>query len=212
MLMPLSASAQVLISELMYDLAEGSDAGREWIEVYNAGASPLTLTDWKLYENGTNHKVTAVQGGEILAPGMYAIIAGDVGKFKADHPMLSGQLFDSAFSLSNTGESFALRDSAGVDIDSVTYTSVLGANGTGDSLQRMQLVSGGGFSAGIPTPGIGIPASGLVKKPPKEDKKSTAVPKKKSSAKGTIPVAVEPAIVGEPAEQVSADTEGHVAG
>jgi len=37
--LPLSVSAQVVISEIMYDLPQdsGADGGREWVEVYNSG-------------------------------------------------------------------------------------------------------------------------------------------------------------------------------
>jgi hypothetical protein len=163
---PAFLHAQVVITEIMYDLAEGSDSGREWVEVYNAGGTPVALTAWKVFESGTNHKITAVSGGEVLAPGAYALIADNVEKFKVDVPAFSGQLFDSAFSLSNDGETIALRDGKLVESDSVSYTNQI-ANGTGDSLQRL---SSDTFDAGMPTPGNPIPDDGLTKAPPKPSK------------------------------------------
>jgi len=145
---PVSALAQVSITEIMYDL-EGSDSGREWAEVFNGGGSVVDLADWRFFEGETNHKLTAVQGGSALASGGYAVITDNATQFLGDHVGFSGVLFDSSFSLSNTGESLALRDSALADIDSVTYSSERGATGNGLSLQK----SGGSWIAALPTPG-----------------------------------------------------------
>ncbi|HEV8592664.1 MAG TPA: lamin tail domain-containing protein [Pyrinomonadaceae bacterium] len=168
---PFSAYADDVITEIMYDLQEGSDGGREWIEVYNAGNTAVTLTDWKLFENGTNHKIS---GEGVLTPGAYAVIADNPSKFKNDWPSFAGLMFDSAFSLGNEGESISLRDGALVDLASAVFSSGLGGNGTGDSLQRLE--TGAPFRAGIPTPGAEIPAGGLVQTPSKKEsrKSSTA--------------------------------------
>lgn len=153
-LFPSAVSAQVVISEIMYDLESGSDSGREWVEVFNTGGSTVTLTEWKLFENGTNHALTAYSGSEEIPSGAYAIIADNPANFLADNPGFSGSVFDSAFSLSNTGETLILRccGSDLLDKDSVTYSSAMGAQGDGKTLQRS---SGGSFSALAPTPGSG---------------------------------------------------------
>ncbi len=203
---PAFVSAQVVISEIMYDQAEGSDSGREWIEVYNAGAVSVPLADWKVFENGTNHKITAVVGGEALATGAYAVIADNAEKFKADHPAFSGQLFDSAFSLSNGGETIALHDKALGESDSVAYADTMGGSGTGDSLQRVQLISGTAFSAGTPTPGVPIPASGLVKSPVKEKKSSL----KTKTPKATSVISA-PDIVGDTSPKAEPTAENQTA-
>ena len=39
---PSLASAQVVINEVMYN-PQGSDSGREWVELYNQGSSDVTL-------------------------------------------------------------------------------------------------------------------------------------------------------------------------
>ncbi|MDP3735604.1 MAG: lamin tail domain-containing protein [bacterium] len=145
---PISVLAQVSIVEIMYDL-EGSDSGREWVEVFNGGGSDVDLFDWRFFEGETNHKLTTVQGGSALAPGGYAVIADNATQFLGDHAGFSGVLFDSSFSLGNTGELLALRDGALADTDSVTYSSEWGAVGDGLSLQK----SGGSWIAASPTPG-----------------------------------------------------------
>src|SRR4051812_27298350 len=96
------ALAQVVINEVMYDLP-GTDTGREWIEVYNGGSSSVDLSGWKLFEASTTHALTNVSGGTTLSAGGYAIIADDASKFLIDWPSFAGTLFDSVFSLSNTG-------------------------------------------------------------------------------------------------------------
>lgn len=157
--MPSVVFAQVVITEIMYDLRDGPDGGREWIEVYNASAANITLITWKVVENDRNHKISAVQGA--FTPGTYAIIADNAAKFQADHPTFSGTLFDSAFSLNNDGERIALVDSSGRDVDNVVYTKSMGGAGSGDSLQLTDT----GFLPGMPTPGEGVPAEGLTPTP-----------------------------------------------
>ncbi|OHA14078.1 MAG: hypothetical protein A2909_02665 [Candidatus Tagabacteria bacterium RIFCSPLOWO2_01_FULL_39_11] len=148
---PHVAGAQVVINEIMYDL-EGSDTGREWIEIFNTGSEPVDLASWKLYENDTNHKIdSAREGGDfIISPGKYAVIADDAAVFFTDWPNFSGTVFDSSFSLKNTGENIIFRDSNLGDIDSVNYNPEWGANGDGNSLQK---INGGWVVAG-PTPGV----------------------------------------------------------
>lgn len=134
----------------MYDL-EGSDTGREWIEVLNDGPSAIDISGFKLFEGGVNHTLSIVSGSAVLSPGSYAVIADDPEKFKADWPSFSGILFDSAFSLSNSGETLTLKDASVSEEDTVSYSSSSGAAGDGLSLVR----SGSEFSAATPSPGSG---------------------------------------------------------
>lgn len=130
------ASAQILISEIMYN-PEGSDTGKEWIEIYNNGSELADLTGWKLFEADTNHKIiSAEEGGSLEIPAnSYAIIVDNADKFKENYSSFSGLVFDSVYSLSNTGENLILRDGELNDIDSLNYVSDWGANGDGNSLQ-----------------------------------------------------------------------------
>lgn len=156
LLLPTAAVAQVVISEIMYDLPVGSDSGREWIEVFNSGSTAVTLTEWKMFEGGVNHSISPYTGSETLGSGTYAVISDNPAKFLEDWPTYSGPLFDSAFSLSNTGEALALRccGSDLVDKDSIMYSSGIGASGDGNSLRRMS-ASDASLTALSPTPGMG---------------------------------------------------------
>lgn len=128
--------ANVFISEIMYDL-EGSDNGREWVEIKNNGIQ-VDLTGWKFFEANVNHGLTLVQGNVSIPQNEFAIIADNAEKFLLDWPNFSGTIFDSSFSLSNTGETIILRDAGLADIDSVSYSSDWGAGGDANSLQKIE--------------------------------------------------------------------------
>jgi len=154
---PKIVSANVVINEIMYDLEEGSDTGREWVEIFNNSEGPFDLTDWRFFEGGVNHKLTLNQGNVILSPDEYAIIADNSDKFLIDNPDYSGTLFDSAFSFKNDGESIVLKDNNLTVIDEVTYSSSWGAGGNGRSLQRKDANKNSNdptnWGTGNPTPG-----------------------------------------------------------
>ena len=140
--------ASPLISEVMYSLP-GDDTGREWTEVANASTIPLQLTNWFLYENGVNHRIRAVTGLDIVPAGGVALICSDALGFLTDNPGFSGNLFESSFELSNTGETISLRDHNKNTVDAITYSSSMGGNGDGNSLHRV----GASLVAMAPTPG-----------------------------------------------------------
>ncbi len=142
------ASARIVIDEIMYDVS-GSDAGAEWIEIHNEGKESVNFSKWKFSEGNSNHGLTAIKGGPVIIPGEYAVIVDDPDKFKIDWPDFPGMIFDSTFSLSNTGETLALKDSSLNLSDQVSYLSSWGANGDGKSLQHVDEKWG----IGAPTPG-----------------------------------------------------------
>lgn len=145
---PFVSSAQVRITEIMYDTS-GTDTGREWIEVYNEGSEPVDLSLWKFYEGNVAHKLTPL-GAAILDPLAFAILADVPSKFQIDNPSFAGLLFDSVFSLGNEGETLVMRNPDGVDVDTVSYTSAVGAKGDGMSLQKSMA---GEWIAATPTVG-----------------------------------------------------------
>src|SRR3989344_973530 len=103
-------SGKIVISEIMYDLKNGSDDGREWIEVYNNSDTSVDLSTFKFFEANTNHKLISVAGEENIPSLDYALIVSNAEKFQTDWPAFSGTIFDSTFSLSNTGENLILKD------------------------------------------------------------------------------------------------------
>lgn len=151
---PISAGASVRISEVMYDVP-GTDTGREWVEIINEG-STMDLTTLRLFEAGVNHKITAWERtAGMLTTGAYAVIADNPAKFLEDWPTYSGPLFDSAFSLSNTGEDLEIRDGEGITLSAVRYPTELGGGGDGNTLHY----NGSVWSVGTPTPGAAFGGS-----------------------------------------------------
>lgn len=147
---PFISRADVSISEIMYD-PPGSDTGREWIEIYNDGGFSVNLSSWKFFEEGTNHSLSAYQGGLILNSDSYAVIVSDPSKFLIDYPEFSGMIIKSSWSsFNNSGESLALKDNSNSIVFEVTYIGGTRANGDGYSLQYYN----GEWIAAVPTPGM----------------------------------------------------------
>lgn len=169
--------AQVIVSEIMYDLS-GADSDREWIEVQNIGSTPVDISGWKFREDDTNHSLKVFQGTTTLTSRAFAIIADNPTQFLADNPQFSQAVFDSTFSLSNTGEVLILKDSYLADIDSVSYASTQGGAGNGQSLQKVN----GTFVSGKPTPGRENAASPAPLKEVSSPVKKTTVGTSKTSS------------------------------
>lgn len=144
---PMVASAAVEISEIMYS-PEGADGGLEWVEVHNTGDQSVTITNWNLRENQTDHRISAVNGGKTVSAGSFAVLADDPAQFSQKFNA-SGPVFDSAFSLNNSGESLVLVGPEGSSVNSVSYPAQDAADGTGRSLQ----LSEGSWIAADPTAG-----------------------------------------------------------
>ncbi|MEK7068058.1 MAG: lamin tail domain-containing protein, partial [Patescibacteria group bacterium] len=133
--------AQVIINEIMYDLA-GTDDKHEWVELYNNGSAPVDLTDYKFNDgdNATNHSLNIPpknngRGSIILDVGGYALLAGDAATLIADLPNYNGTIIDTVLSLSNTSATLKLLDKDGLGISTVSYTKDLGAAGNGRTLE-----------------------------------------------------------------------------
>jgi hypothetical protein len=103
----------------MYDVP-GTDEGREWVEIQNTGVDSVDLAGWKLLENGIHHKVIAL-GSSVIAPSARAVIADSAETYRAEHPDYGGLIFDSSFSLKNTGETLVLENASGTEAASITY-------------------------------------------------------------------------------------------
>lgn len=167
--------AQIIISEIMYDI-EGADTNREWIEVQNTGSSSIDLTGWKFFEDDTNHGLTLEQGDPVIPPSGFAVIVNNLSGFLGDNPSFTGVIFDSSFSLNNTGETLAIRNQELVDMDTVTYSSEIGGGGDGESLQKI----GSGWIPSSPTPGFEGEATPL----PQEENSTSTSPQQTNQESG----------------------------
>lgn len=137
----LQSSFALQISEVMYDPA-GSDTGHEWVEVYNDESTAVDLKTLKFFESSTAHGISFVSGAELIPPEQYAIIADNPAFFLQDNIGFNGSIFDSSFSLSNSGEPLEIRTTSGASVFKITYIPQTESNGTGStlSLQGLDLV------------------------------------------------------------------------
>ena len=133
----------------MYDLKTGTDSGREWVEVFNNSDTIVDFSTYKFFEANTNHKLLLIQGDEKIVSQGYAVIVSDPVKFKIDWPNFVGTIFDSSFSLSNSGETLSIKD-GDLIFDEYIYKSSFGGAGDGKSLQKIN----GSWLSATPTPGV----------------------------------------------------------
>ena len=125
-LIPISTFADVVITEIMYD-AEGSDAGKEWVEIYNNSGDAINLNDYHFYEAGIHHGLVS-EDPIYVDPNEYAVIVQDVDLFKSEYGS-NISLVKSSFSLSNTGEELAFSNKEKEIVFSLSYSSEFGASG-----------------------------------------------------------------------------------
>ncbi len=143
----------VLLTEIYY---QGGSAS-EWVELYNPGASPLSLEGWQLWDGEGTSSFSAA-----LAPGEVLLVTGRDGALTpacaAQVVRLSGLIGNG---LAEGGDELELRDAAGRQIDAIAYgNAAVPTARAGLSLARF-LEPGGllaAWSASQPGPGCLQPA------------------------------------------------------
>lgn len=138
--------ADLVITEVMYDLP-GSDSGLEWVEIQNTSSTSIDVGEWYFFENEVHHGLTP-DGFDTLEPQGFAVIVQNLetGRISVGSGV---RLVKSSFSLNNTGETLSMSDPEKVIRHSFTYSSEMGANGNGKSLQYYN----GEWIEADPTPG-----------------------------------------------------------
>lgn len=119
LLFPSAALAAVTVIDVHYDVP-GSDTKREWVQFSTDTAIPDIRT-WRFLEGGVRHKI-AGEGAAVPANTTF-VLAADIPSFRADNPEYSGLVFDTAMSLSNSGETFSLLDASSTVVVSQTYVA-----------------------------------------------------------------------------------------
>ncbi len=137
---PLSAHANIIFSEIMYDPA-GTDSGHEWVELYNNGSDPISIdSNWR-FSDGSNHTLNLTQGTSTIEVGQFAIIADNPALFLTDYPDYSGNLFDSTVALANSAATMSLRNATDT-METITFTSGWGGSGNGKTLEKKDVTAG----------------------------------------------------------------------
>lgn len=143
----IQASA-VIINEIMYNPTQNENYN-EWVELFNPSGSSVSLEGWALCNNnivpgyvdksGNLHQ----ESGSILESHAYAVITdGGSGtevyaNFNVDPASIAVHVDGSSLcgGLTNAGRTIELKNQGQI-VDSVTYSSSLGANGNGKSLEK----------------------------------------------------------------------------
>ncbi len=73
LLWPLYAFAQVVFSEIMFDVP-GADYDDEFVELYNCSASPVDLAGWQFSDSSGYDTITDAGQGTVLQPGQFAVL------------------------------------------------------------------------------------------------------------------------------------------
>lgn len=101
----------IVVNELHHTPA-GDDNTYEFLELFNAGSEPFDLTGYTFV--GVTFTFPA---GSSIAPGEYMVVADTPATYAGQ----GYQVFDFSGGLSGDGETIALRDLFGNEVDSVTY-------------------------------------------------------------------------------------------
>ena len=204
-LIPYVVSAQVVISEIMYD-APGSDAKAEWVELQNTGTESVDIAKWKI-NDGSNHVLNAPPkngstGSMVIGPGSFLVLASNAAHFTESHAEVSASVIDSTFSFSNTEGTVSLVDAKGAVVDTVSYTSSRGGDGTGESLQK----NGNTWVAAKPTPGFTNGSEKLPKVIVAVSTKKTTTKKKSVAVVHDLSEAVLPDVASTTGGKASSDS------
>jgi hypothetical protein len=110
-----SASGQVVINEIMYHPGSDED-GDEFIEIHNAGASPVDLSNWSM-----DGVLLSFQPGDTIAAGAYLVLGPAGGQTEATYGVAPFRTYDALTALDDNGERLALLDATLAVVDEVTY-------------------------------------------------------------------------------------------
>ena len=114
---------QLVINEVMADPSAVADDVGEWLEVHNAGSASINLQGYRLASG--NDAVHTIANSVTVAAGGYAVLARNGTKSK-NGGVVAQYTYGTSVNLANANDWLAIRDAAGVTLDSVAWTSVPG--------------------------------------------------------------------------------------
>ncbi|MGA2093624.1 MAG: lamin tail domain-containing protein, partial [Sedimentisphaerales bacterium] len=112
-----SASANIVLNELMYHPPQIVDDNYEFLELYNTGTSAVNLQNWVI--DGIGFTFPA---GASIGPNAYLVLAKDPNSVQSAFGFLPTYTYTGK--LSNSGEAIKLLDANGVVVDEVDYLTV----------------------------------------------------------------------------------------
>ncbi|WP_233262264.1 lamin tail domain-containing protein [Vitiosangium sp. GDMCC 1.1324] len=123
--------ARLIINEILAN-EPGSATSGEFVELVNVGGSALDISGWTVSDaTAVRHTFAA---GTVLAPGKAVVVFGGASSIPSG---LSNAVAASTgtLNLANTSDSVTVKDTAGISVDSFSYTSSL-ASADGVSMNR----------------------------------------------------------------------------
>ncbi len=118
-----SSFAEVMISEIMYNPL-GTETKKEWIEIYNKGENALNISSWKIQDGTTLRTLLFYRGENLIAPDSFVLIVRSGENFSNEYPLYTGTIFESSFSLTNSGKEIYLLNEFNEVVDYVAYTDL----------------------------------------------------------------------------------------
>ncbi|MDD4877967.1 MAG: lamin tail domain-containing protein [Candidatus Nanoarchaeia archaeon] len=151
------AAAGLLVTEVMYNPNQCDDTDGEWVEIYNNGETSVDLSRWLLNNKPLEGTLSAKQY-LVIAKELVDGTDADTDSFEKYWGNNDG-VWDEADGFRAMQLSVSLANSAGIvnltngnETDILQYTSAMGANGNGKSLQRTLEL---GWEEAEATPGAG---------------------------------------------------------
>ncbi len=171
-----SAGNDVLFSEIFYD-TPGTDSQEEWVELYNASASPIDISGWVITDNNGTGSSFTLPGSSIIQAGTYLTVARNASGFNTLYGF-DADVSGSLPALNNGGDALLLKDDLGTLIDEVAWEggassgtpSGWGSSSnpsapTGSSIERTSLTDTDSFSDWSVVNGNGNPETQATQPP-----------------------------------------------
>lgn len=147
--------AAIVITEVLYN-ETGSDVNGEWIEIFNTGAAPVDLSNWKIGDEeasggtGTTEAMLRFPAGSAIAGGDVQVVAVNADRFFAiygflpDYELAGGTTNNAAvpdltvysawdpdgtlINMSNSNDQALILDAADVIVDAVSWGNTFAFN------------------------------------------------------------------------------------
>lgn len=113
-------AGQLVINEILANPGVVSDANGEWFEIYNRGATPVNLQNFRVAS--ANDVVHTISKNVNVPAGGFAVL-GRNASAAANGGVVVAYSYGSSITLANTSDWLSLRDASGATVDSVSYTS-----------------------------------------------------------------------------------------
>ena len=114
-----AASGSVVINEINYNAAIGSDPG-DWVELYNPHLTTADLSGWTFRDELDEHTFTFPEGTHLVGND-YLVLCSDPVAFAAFFPQVQNHSGSLGYSLAGAGELLRLFDSSGSQVDALLY-------------------------------------------------------------------------------------------